>query len=276
MPITYVWQATGQLPVTNTGGIRDAVTFTWNAPGVQAVTVTAMNEADVVTGIYGVAIYAPPQAAFAAAPTSGVAPMTVVFTNTSGGDYTSSRWEFGDGMTSTLPSPTHTYSTPGVYGVTLTVSAPGGTVIIPGGTTLLPAVSDTLARANYITVTVAQTAGASLTSNQNGMVYPGQSIVYQHTLTNTGTGADSFAVEASIDRSGWSVMTAPSMVGPLGPGIASSVVVTVTVPNGITTTVTATAHITATSKFDANVTSTVMDVTTAQPYQVYLPAVIRQ
>jgi hypothetical protein len=120
-----------------------------------------------------------------------------------------------------------------------------------------------------------QVAGVSLTANQSSTVYPGQSIVYLHTLTNTGTGTDSFTVTASIDRSGWSVVAAPSIVGPLGPGIASGVVVTVTAPGGITTTVTATARITATSQFDVNVTSMVTDVTTARPYQVYLPIVIK-
>ena len=66
------------------------------------------------------------QAAFAASPTSGVVPLTVVFTNTSLGDVTASRWGFGDGVTSTLHSPTHTYTLPGAYTVTLAVSGPEG------------------------------------------------------------------------------------------------------------------------------------------------------
>ena len=49
-----------------------------------------------------------------------------------------SLWDFGDGMTSTLPSPTHTYTATGVYTVALTVSGPGG--------------SDTETKAEYIKV----------------------------------------------------------------------------------------------------------------------------
>lgn len=86
--------------------------------------------------------YVPVQADFTAAPTSGPAPLTVVFTNTSTGGYTASLWGFGDGITSTQTSPTHTYTTPGAYTATLTVSGPGG--------------MDTLARPNYITASAPQ------------------------------------------------------------------------------------------------------------------------
>lgn len=80
----------------------------------------------------------PYTADFSAAPTFGIAPLTVVFTNTSLGDYTTSLWDFGDGGTSTANHPTHNYTAPGVYTVILTVSGPGGT--------------DTHTRINYITV----------------------------------------------------------------------------------------------------------------------------
>ncbi len=74
------------------------------------------------------------QVDFAAAPTYGMAPLTVIFTNTSTLSYTASLWDFGDGMTSTLPNPTHVYAA-GVYTVSLTISGgPGGrlTLTRPG------------------------------------------------------------------------------------------------------------------------------------------------
>ena len=79
-----------------------------------------------------------PDAAFVATPTSGEAPLSVSFFNTSGGAVTSSQWAFGDGGTSATLNPTHVYTQPGVYSVTLTVSGPAG--------------SDTVTNTSYIQV----------------------------------------------------------------------------------------------------------------------------
>jgi uncharacterized repeat protein (TIGR01451 family) len=49
-PITYVWQATGQdSPMAHISGLSDTVTFTRTTPGVQVITVTAMNAGGSVT-----------------------------------------------------------------------------------------------------------------------------------------------------------------------------------------------------------------------------------
>lgn len=66
-----------------------------------------------------------PVASFVAAPTSGIAPVNVQFTDTSS-CATSWSWDFGDGATSTQQSPSHNYTQPGVYTVSLTASGPGG------------------------------------------------------------------------------------------------------------------------------------------------------
>jgi PKD repeat protein len=58
---------------------------------------------------------------------------TVSFTNTSTGTPTSYLWNFGDGLTSTLANPTHTYGMPGVYIVTLTVTNAAGNNSITSG-----------------------------------------------------------------------------------------------------------------------------------------------
>lgn len=52
----------------------------------------------------------------------GLVPLTVQFTNTTYGCATSWHWDFGDGATSTQQNPSHTYTSPGRYDVSLTVS----------------------------------------------------------------------------------------------------------------------------------------------------------
>ena len=103
-----------------------------------ALTVSGPGGTDTLTRPNYITVYEPVQADFAAWPITGVAPLTVTFTNTSTGDYTDSLWDFGDGVISTTNSPTYTYTTKGIYTVALTVSGPGGT--------------ETLTRPNYITV----------------------------------------------------------------------------------------------------------------------------
>jgi len=52
---------------------------------------------------------------------TGVAPLTVNFTNTSTGPYNSVMWDFGDGEKSSLINPSHKFINDGVYTVTLTI-----------------------------------------------------------------------------------------------------------------------------------------------------------
>ena len=138
VPITYVWQASTNTMITHTADLSDTVVYSWTMPGPQVITVTVANVGGTVTGTHIITIYTPVAAAFTASLTSGVAPLHVVFTNTSTDDYTASLWDFGDGVTSTQTSPAHTYIAKGAYTVTLAVSGPGGT--------------DTETKTGYITV----------------------------------------------------------------------------------------------------------------------------
>jgi hypothetical protein len=67
-----------------------------------------------------------PTANFTADATEGPVPLSVNFTDHSTGSITSWDWDFGDGSTGTGQNPSHTYSVPGTYTVSLTVSGPGG------------------------------------------------------------------------------------------------------------------------------------------------------
>ena len=86
-----------------------------------------------------------PTANFTAAPTSGTAPLNVQFTDSSTGTPTSWAWDFGDGGTSTLKSPAHTYTTAGTYSVKLTATNGSG--------------SNTVTKSNLISVTSTPSAG---------------------------------------------------------------------------------------------------------------------
>jgi trimeric autotransporter adhesin len=87
----------------------------------------------------------PPVASFTAAPSSGTAPLTVQFTDTSTGTVDSRAWDFqNDGtVDSTAPAPTFTYTAASTYTAKLTVTNTAGsssttrtiTVSPPGGVT---------------------------------------------------------------------------------------------------------------------------------------------
>jgi sugar lactone lactonase YvrE len=143
LPITYQWSATGQAPahartLTAGGGLSDTAAYAWSQPGPQVVTVRAINRAGSVTATHALTVYEHLYADFGGAPRTGIAPLTVVFTNTSSGNYQSRQWDLGDGHTSILEHPTHTYRAPGSYSVTLTVVGPQG--------------SDSRTEADYIAV----------------------------------------------------------------------------------------------------------------------------
>ena len=67
-------------------------------------------------------VYVSQGADFVASPTMGPSPLSVNFTDQSTGEITSWQWDFGDGITSTEQNPSHIYSVPGTYTVSLTVA----------------------------------------------------------------------------------------------------------------------------------------------------------
>jgi subtilisin family serine protease len=55
-PITYIWQATGQMPITNTSGISNTASFVWHSPGLQVITIAAQNREAEVTNSYSILV----------------------------------------------------------------------------------------------------------------------------------------------------------------------------------------------------------------------------
>ena len=97
----------------------------------------------------------PPVAGFTGTPTSGTAPLTVQFTDSSTGSPTSWNWDFGDvsSVNATQRNPVHTYVSNGTYTVSLNATNSAG--------------SNTFTRTNYITVGSGQ-GQYIFTEQQNG------------------------------------------------------------------------------------------------------------
>jgi len=99
--------------------------YQYNSPGTYTVTLTVTSatcsDDEVKTGY--ITVQTVPVANFEGSPLSGDAPLTVSFTDLSTGNPDTWSWDFGDGVgTSTAQNPDYTYSTPGIYTVTLTAS----------------------------------------------------------------------------------------------------------------------------------------------------------
>ncbi len=106
-----------------------------------------------------------------------------------------------------------------------------------------------------------RTIGVALTGAQSASRKPGQTAVYTHILTNTGSYTDTFSVAFSSSQ-GWASVQPTGLIT-LSAGATTTVKVTVTVPaNAISGTVESTA-VTVTSQADNSVKVTAADTTTA-------------
>lgn len=149
--VTQTITASAFIPSTSSGQSLPsyAITHTYTGPGVYTVTQWAEGPEgrDALTRTRYLTVTRAVTASFGVFPSQGIAPLLVQFLNTSTGEIDAYRWHFGDpaaaagAITSTLPSPTHTYGRGGVYTVSLTISGPQG--------------SDSLTRSGLITVTEA-------------------------------------------------------------------------------------------------------------------------
>jgi len=74
---------------------------------------------------------------FSASVTSGNTGMVVAFTPITTGTIAQWSWDFGDGTTSAIQSPTHTYNVAGVYSVSLTVTGTAGGSAVKTGPNLI-------------------------------------------------------------------------------------------------------------------------------------------
>ncbi len=121
-PMVYLWNFGDGVT-----SMLDSPTHTYTALGTYTVVMTATNSEGSSTFSSTVIISdVPPVADFTVNTLSGSVGDVFTFTNASSGTNLSYLWNFGDGMTSTLESPTHTYTVGGLYTVTLQASNSAG------------------------------------------------------------------------------------------------------------------------------------------------------
>ena len=126
-----VWVDGVSLGVVDTYSSTDGILtmdYTGLASGVHTMTVTVLDQRNaassddyvfldyVETEVSNTSLVAD----FAATPQQGLAPLTVIFSDTSSSGVESWLWDFGDSITSTVANPVHIYSNSGNYTVTLT------------------------------------------------------------------------------------------------------------------------------------------------------------
>lgn len=140
----------------------------YTSAGNYSVTLTTSTANCTDDSTRSISVNPAPVVNFSASSMNGCAPMSVSFTNTTTGSPSYS-WNFGDGSpTSSSTSPAHSYSTAGIY--TITLIATQGSC------------ADTLTRTNYITANPTPTA--SFSSNNN--VCLGDTIFFTNSSSGNG------------------------------------------------------------------------------------------
>ena len=157
------------------------VTHTYTSTGTYTVELTAYNSAgsNITSALDYITVVSDtvtPEVSFTADVTQGTVPLTVQFTDTSENSPTSWLWSFGDGSSSTLENPSHTYSESGTYSVRLTAANGAG--------------SNTVTRSGYVTVTEA--AITTLQTSAAATPAPMLTVVTE-ALTPTPTAEDTVA-----------------------------------------------------------------------------------
>lgn len=130
--------------------------------------------------------------------------------------------------------------------------------------------------------------GVYLASSESAQADPGDSVVYEHTITNNGNVTDTSSFSAA-STAGWPYSLPPDAV--VGSGQSAAVVLTVTVPSGAVGTIHVIVSVpadavdqtvdettvTITSQADGTKTAVQTDTTTVQKgdFYVYLPLIVK-
>jgi gliding motility-associated-like protein len=148
--------------------------FTPGTYNIKLVVRNAAGNADSITKNSYITVYARPEVNFSASDTIGCYPLQTQFTDLStpgSGTITNWQWDFGDGITSTLQNPSHTYLQ-GTFSVVLRVRNENGC-------------NATFIRTNYIRAVFG--AQADFIQSTTGACNPPVTVNFTNTSTGSGT-----------------------------------------------------------------------------------------
>jgi gliding motility-associated-like protein len=195
---------------------------TYFNPGQYSIKLVVRNAAgaDSVIKSQYITVNATPTIAFAGTPTTGCFPLPVQFTDQStagSGSIATWEWDFGDGVSSSLQNPAHTYTAAGNYNVSLRIRNSNGCI-------------RTLSKPQYIQISNGVTANFS--NSTPNSCNPPATINFQNLSTGTGV----LSSQWSFGDGGTSILANPSHVY----AAAGSYTVTliITTSNGCTDTIT--------------------------------------
>jgi PKD repeat protein/Zn-dependent protease len=119
LPLRYLWDFGD-----GSTSFEQNPTHAYAANGNYTVSLTVTNSfgQDTKTLPGYIAVGDPPVPHFSVSPSKGNVPLPVVFTDMTTGGAGSWIWDFGDGSSAFVQNPVHTYTKPGIYTVTLSVT----------------------------------------------------------------------------------------------------------------------------------------------------------
>jgi gliding motility-associated-like protein len=123
---SYYWVLADGVPPTSSSTQPNVI---WSAPGQKSIQLTITEPGCEETFYFQYTVNPDPLAAFSASNNTGCQPVQVSFSNGSSNlENPSYLWDFGDGGTDMQTNPTHVYTDPGHYDVTLTVTNSTGCI----------------------------------------------------------------------------------------------------------------------------------------------------